>query len=636
MSYKRFIFLGLFLAAGFLFFNVPSARAITRNWNGGGDGVTWTDRANWGGASNLLYPGQNAADDVIIASSTSALGPLSVYATSTIAFGVNTLQVQNGWKLYIGGTLGASSTVSIMGTSTLALATTTFGAGTLNLGQTDAGAPLMLPATATFTPATGTVAYIGGGTANITVATTTFYNLTLSSTSTAATAAIRTYKFGSGNTVAQSATTTVSNVFYVATSTKADFNGITDLLLSGSGTPFSKTYGDFMQSSKIVYSSTSATNIATGTYANLELIGAATKTLLGNTTATSTITVPSGATLAVSTFTFTATDATWTNSGTVTEGTGGKIVLAGVGVLSDSAGGSATGGFGNADDGPVIHIQITDTSLNLVSATAETQTATVTGTSGITDSETVTLTETTVSSGIFRGSLGFQLSGSDVAGKLDYQGPGSLTYTWTDSQDTADTETAPGVFTGTTPGGGGGGGAVAAVTPATPAVPTTPAVSTGTPAVPATPATPATPAAPSLDNVSSKIASVVAKIAALTKSSPAADIAAVQAEILAILNDIQAIQAAQPAPSGVALGFNFVRPLALGLRHSDVNNLQQALKTDSSIYPEGLVTGYFGPATLRAIQKFQEKYGIAALGDPGYGTVGPKTRAKLNELYGNK
>ena len=635
MSKKYFLVLGLFLAAGFLFLNIYSAKAETWTWTSGGDKQTWTDAGNWGLSANAganQYPGATSTPDVVIIANTQGL---MVYATTTLNYGVNTLRLgaaNIGWTLVVGNAnFGASSTVSIIGTSIWKLATSTQGAGTLNLAQTDEGAPLMLPATATFTPATGTVAYIGGGTAAITVATTTFYNLQLTPTSTAA---IRTYTFGSGNTVAQSATTTVSNVFTISTAAKADFNGITDLLLSGSGTVFSKANGDFIQASKVVYSSTSATNIATGTYANLEITGAATKTLLGNTTATSTITVPSGATLAISTFTFTATGATWTNSGTVTEGTGGKIVLAGTGVLSNSAGGSAVTNFGSFDSYPVVHVQITDTSLNLVAATAETKTATVTGTSGITDSETVTLTETTVSSGIFRGSLTVSLSGSDVADKLDYQGNGTVSYTWTDSQDSDDTETAAATFTGTSPGGGGGSGGAVTVVVATPAVPATPA----TPAVPTeaaatAPATPATPAAPTLDSVSIKIVSVVAKVAALTKDSPAADIAAVQAEIAAILNDIQALQAAQPTPQGVALGFNFVRPLALGLRHADVSKLQEALKADSSIYPEGLVTGYFGPATLRAVQKFQEKYGITSSGQPGYGNVGPNTRAKLNELY---
>ncbi|MBI2135942.1 peptidoglycan-binding protein, partial [Candidatus Woesearchaeota archaeon] len=52
------------------------------------------------------------------------------------------------------------------------------------------------------------------------------------------------------------------------------------------------------------------------------------------------------------------------------------------------------------------------------------------------------------------------------------------------------------------------------------------------------------------------------------------------------------------------------------------------------IYPEGLTTGYYGPLTTKAVKAFQEKHGIARAGDPGYGEVGPATRAKLNELAG--
>jgi len=56
------------------------------------------------------------------------------------------------------------------------------------------------------------------------------------------------------------------------------------------------------------------------------------------------------------------------------------------------------------------------------------------------------------------------------------------------------------------------------------------------------------------------------------------------------------------------------------------------------LYPEGLITGYFGPLTEKAVQRFQLKYKIVNSktpeSDPGYGYVGPKTRGKLNELIG--
>ena len=74
-------------------------------------------------------------------------------------------------------------------------------------------------------------------------------------------------------------------------------------------------------------------------------------------------------------------------------------------------------------------------------------------------------------------------------------------------------------------------------------------------------------------------------------------------------------------------------PLTIGSTGNDVSVLQQLLK-DEGVYPGGLVTGYYGSLTTQAVQKFQEKYGIAAPGVTGYGNVGPKTRAKINSLLG--
>jgi murein L,D-transpeptidase YcbB/YkuD len=70
----------------------------------------------------------------------------------------------------------------------------------------------------------------------------------------------------------------------------------------------------------------------------------------------------------------------------------------------------------------------------------------------------------------------------------------------------------------------------------------------------------------------------------------------------------------------------FTRGLTVGSRGDDVTALQKILK-DEGVYPDGLVTGYFGQATRAAVKKFQAKYGIAQVGN-----VGPTTRAKLNEI----
>ena len=74
--------------------------------------------------------------------------------------------------------------------------------------------------------------------------------------------------------------------------------------------------------------------------------------------------------------------------------------------------------------------------------------------------------------------------------------------------------------------------------------------------------------------------------------------------------------------------------LTKGMKDEQVSTLQGWLSEDKDIYPEGVVSGYYGPMTQKAVQKFQEKYGIAGPDDEGYGDVGPKTRAKLSEIFG--
>lgn len=70
------------------------------------------------------------------------------------------------------------------------------------------------------------------------------------------------------------------------------------------------------------------------------------------------------------------------------------------------------------------------------------------------------------------------------------------------------------------------------------------------------------------------------------------------------------------------------RSLSLGARGNDVKYLQEFLAKDPKIYyPEGLITGYFGPRTREAVKKWQQKNGIDAIG-----IVGPKTIAKIKEV----
>lgn len=69
------------------------------------------------------------------------------------------------------------------------------------------------------------------------------------------------------------------------------------------------------------------------------------------------------------------------------------------------------------------------------------------------------------------------------------------------------------------------------------------------------------------------------------------------------------------------------RSLSLGAQGNDVKSLQEFLARDTKIYPEGLATGYFGLKTQEAVKRWQQKYGIDAVG-----IVGPKTIAKIKEV----
>lgn len=55
-------------------------------------------------------------------------------------------------------------------------------------------------------------------------------------------------------------------------------------------------------------------------------------------------------------------------------------------------------------------------------------------------------------------------------------------------------------------------------------------------------------------------------------------------------------------------------PWARGMRSEQVKVIQEILKEDSKIYPEGYVTGYFGPLTEKAIKRLQKKFRIPATG----------------------
>ncbi len=77
----------------------------------------------------------------------------------------------------------------------------------------------------------------------------------------------------------------------------------------------------------------------------------------------------------------------------------------------------------------------------------------------------------------------------------------------------------------------------------------------------------------------------------------------------------------------------FTQSMDIGSQGSQVTALQSFLSTKTAHYPEGLVTGYYGPLTAAAVMRFQCAEEIVCSGSAattGYGRVGPITLTQLN------
>lgn len=73
------------------------------------------------------------------------------------------------------------------------------------------------------------------------------------------------------------------------------------------------------------------------------------------------------------------------------------------------------------------------------------------------------------------------------------------------------------------------------------------------------------------------------------------------------------------------------RQLDFGMSGPDVSTLQAFLAQDKTLYPQGLITGYFGFLTKAAVSNFQSRNGL-----PAVGRVGPMTLPVINQkMTGN-
>lgn len=132
------------------------------------------------------------------------------------------------------------------------------------------------------------------------------------------------------------------------------------------------------------------------------------------------------------------------------------------------------------------------------------------------------------------------------------------------------------------------------------------------------------------------------KVAPVTPTPTPTDLslASLQAQLRALQAQLAALTGSR-APSGSAASGRaaLTRAFAIGSRGEDVRTLQMILNmhTDTRVAASGAgsagnETTLYGSLTRAAVQKFQVKHGIASPGVAGYGNVGPKTRAKLNEI----
>ncbi|MDQ3089580.1 MAG: peptidoglycan-binding protein [bacterium] len=117
---------------------------------------------------------------------------------------------------------------------------------------------------------------------------------------------------------------------------------------------------------------------------------------------------------------------------------------------------------------------------------------------------------------------------------------------------------------------------------------------------------------------------------ALAETATSTSVQALLDQLKTLQTQIAALTSAQNtvevAKSDVLGTLKLIRGLKQGMSGEDVSALQAILAADPETYPEGLITGFYGQLTAKAVKSFQKKHGIEAVG-----FVGPKTLQKLNQ-----
>jgi hypothetical protein len=139
----------------------------------------------------------------------------------------------------------------------------------------------------------------------------------------------------------------------------------------------------------------------------------------------------------------------------------------------------------------------------------------------------------------------------------------------------------------------------------------------------------------------SSTANVTVTVGTTTGSSGGTNLAAIQAlltQIAALKSQLaqlllnQIIGGTGTSTATTTPTCNFMRDLKKGDSGNDVKELQLSLAhTDPSVFPPGLITGFFGGKTEAALKILQKRYGISL---SGTGFFGPMSRKFFKENCG--
>ncbi|MDE1925550.1 MAG: peptidoglycan-binding protein, partial [Patescibacteria group bacterium] len=97
-----------------------------------------------------------------------------------------------------------------------------------------------------------------------------------------------------------------------------------------------------------------------------------------------------------------------------------------------------------------------------------------------------------------------------------------------------------------------------------------------------------------------------------------------------VQNTLNGVQVSTPATTTASttapFTSNMIGFLRLGDKGDGVKLLQTMLAADPSVYPQGIISGFFGPMTAEALKLYQQKHGLERVG-----FIGPKTLHDLDD-----